>query len=289
MMLGYCCSGGMGTADFARALVYAREGLAVAEAAEQEWHLTPLRILQAEAWRGTGRPRAAIALLEVEVGRSEALGQTRFGIMALDLLGRLLIEQQRPAEAEACFERASVLGTQRRVDFWRGQIVAGLAEARTCLGEPVDRADLRSASDLALARAERFVHARCLQVLAEHALRSGDTAAARVDAERLLALTDEAGLREFSAQGHWLLGRSWLDEAPRKAEVELALALAAARDIDHAAFGVQVCGVLEPLYERSRKVRLAAEAEALAREWRARLALEDDTAAATRPATEESR
>jgi len=36
------------------------------------------------------------------------------------------------------------------------------------------------------------------------------------------------------------------------------------------------------------EVRFAAETQALAREWRTRFALEDDTAAATRPATEES-
>jgi hypothetical protein len=123
----------------------------------------------------------------------------------------------------------------------------------------------------------------------EHALRSGDRAAARVDAARLLALADEAGLREFAALGHWLLGRSWLDEAPRKAEAGLALALAGARQIDHATFGVRVCDMLVPLYERSRKVRLAAETQALAREWRTRLALEDDTPAATRRTHEESR
>jgi len=285
MMLGYCCSGGMGTADFTRALAYAEQGLAIAEAAEQQWHLTPLHILQAEAWRGGGRPRAAIALLQAEIDRTDALGQTRFGIMALDRLGRLLIEQQRCADAEACFLRASTLGTQRRVAFWNGQIVAGLAEARVHLGATVDRASLQLAADGALERDEGFVYARCLEVLAEHALRDGDHAAARTDASRLLALADAAGLREFAAHGHWLIARSWLDEAPRKAEAALSLALAGARAIDHATFGVQVCDVLAPLYERGRKARLAAEVQAQAQAWRERLALDDDMPPLARPAT----
>jgi tetratricopeptide (TPR) repeat protein/transcriptional regulator with XRE-family HTH domain len=282
MMLGYCCSGAMGLADSARAAAYASSGLAIAEAAEQAWHLTPLRILQAEVWRGSGHSEAAIALVRGELERIEGLGQTRFGIMALDLLGRSLLERERAADAEDCFQRAVDLGVSRRVRFWRGQVLAGLALARLQRGAQIDPIDLRAAAEIALASGERFGHARCLQALAEAELQAGRFDAARADAEQVLAVADEAGLREFSAHGRWLLARAWLASAPRRAEAELTRALDSARAIDRAWLAWRICDDLASLHQRARRTRLADDQRAAALEWRKRCT--DRAASAPPPA-----
>src|SRR5207344_2372444 len=104
-MLGYCCSGSMGLADYARADAFARQSIAVIESAEQQWHLAPVRMLQADLWRCVGRIGDAQALLNAELQRIDQIGQPRFGIMALDMLGRLLHEQGRDAEAQDAFGR----------------------------------------------------------------------------------------------------------------------------------------------------------------------------------------
>lgn len=277
MMLGYCCTGAMGIADYGKAAEYAQSGCAVAEAAQQAWHLTPLRLLQADAWRCSGQAQAAFELLQAELERTDRLGQTRFGIMALDILGRLLLEQDCCAQAEDCFRRAAELGADRRVHFWRAQILAGLALARLQRGAAIDGLALRTASEAALIHGERFAHARCLQVLAEGALHAGKPAAARADAEQLLALADAAGLRELSALGRWLLGRAWAADAPRRAEAELLRALATAKAIGRAWLAAQACESLAALYDRGRKTRRAAEQRVAAQDWRARSGISTGT------------
>ena len=263
MMLGYCCTGSMGTAEYARAAAYARDGLAVAEASEQQWHLAPLRLLQADAWRCSGRTRAAFDQLHAELLRSEASAQPRFGIMALDMLGRLLHENGRAEEAEACFARALDSGRRHRVSFWRAQLLAGLAQARLQRRLAVDWPALRSASDAALAQRERFGHARCLAVLSEGALAAGDTSAARDDAGRLLALADPAGMAELTALAHWLLGRAQVADA-RRAEADYAAALHGAERIGRAWLAEQVLLSLAELCERTQRYANAADHRAAA-------------------------
>ena len=241
MMLGWCCTGAMGVADYAFATDQADLGLAVAQAAQQEWHLTPLRILQADAWRCAGEVPSALELLNSELARIEQLGQVRFCIMALDVLGRLWLEQGRPGDARDCFLRALQMGVDRRVHFWRAQVEAGLALARLEEGEPLDREGLSRTSEAALAHSERCAHARCLQVLSEGALRAGQFSLARDEAGRLLALSGQAGLRELSAHACWLLGRSWIDEAPQRARVHLVQAREEAEAIHRPWLARQVC------------------------------------------------
>jgi tetratricopeptide (TPR) repeat protein len=221
MMLGWCCTGAMGVADYALASDHAERGLAVAQAAQQEWHLSPLRILQADAWRCADNVPSALELLSTELARIEPLGQVRFCIIALDVLGRLHLEQGRPDAAQQCFMRALRMGVDRHVHFWRTQIEAGLALARLEQGEPLDREDLARSGETALAHSEGCAHARCLQVLAEGALRAGQFATARDDAGQLLARATRCGLRELSAHACWQLGRGWMDESPQRARRHL--------------------------------------------------------------------
>jgi tetratricopeptide (TPR) repeat protein/transcriptional regulator with XRE-family HTH domain len=231
MMVGYCHTGAFGVADYARALQCAEEGLAVAEAAEQSWHVGPLHLLKADAWRCIGRTFEAQTLLEAEFERSQALAQPRFGIMTLDMLGRLFDEAGRHADAEDCWQRALAESRRHRVHFWREQLLAGLARARLAQGLDVDWPDLQAASEAALARRDRYVHARCLHVLAEGALAADDGARAHSLASRLLALAEPTGMRELAAIARWSLGRALRESAPEQARAELETALAAARQI----------------------------------------------------------
>ena len=231
MMVGYCHTGAFGTADYGRALACAEEGLAVAEAAEQSWHVGPLHLLKADALRCMGRMRGAHALLEAEFERSQALAQPRFGIMTLDILARLFDEEGRHADAADCWQRALDASRRHRVHFWREQLMAGLARARLVQGLPVDWPELHAASEAALARRDRYVHARCLDVLAEGALAAGDVPRAHGLASRLLALAEPAGMRELAAIARWSLGRALRDTAPDQARAELETALTAAQQI----------------------------------------------------------
>jgi tetratricopeptide (TPR) repeat protein/DNA-binding XRE family transcriptional regulator len=232
MMIGYCHSGAFGTADYRRALQCAEEGLAVAEAAWQVWHLGPLHLLQADVWRCQGRVRDAQTLLEAEWQRSQTLKQPRFGIMTLDMLGRLFDEEGRHADAESCWQRALAASEEHRVHFWREQLMAGCAAARLHQGLAVDWPALHEASEAALARRDCYVQARCLVVLAEGALAEGDAGRARDYASRLLALAEPSRMRELEARARWALGRALRDQAPEQARAELDAALALAEQIE---------------------------------------------------------
>jgi tetratricopeptide (TPR) repeat protein/DNA-binding XRE family transcriptional regulator len=232
MMIGYCHAGAFGLADYGRALQCADEGLAVAEAAEQSWHVGPLHLLKADAWRCMGRLTEAQALLEAEFDRSQILGQPRFGIMTLDVLGRLFDEAGRHAEAEDCWQRALAASREHQVHFWRAQLLAGLASARLHQGLQADWDELHAASEAALVRRDRYVHARCLHVLARGALAHGDAARAEERASRLLALAEPAGMRELAALARWSLGCALRNTVPDRARAELETARAAARHIE---------------------------------------------------------
>lgn len=272
-MLGYCFSGSMGVAEYARANDFASQGIAIAEATDQQWHLAPLRLLQADAWRCSGRTVAALELLNAELRRIDQLGLTRFGIIGLDMLGRLLHEQGRPADAQVCFQRALDSGVRHHVNFWRTQVLAGLAQARLHQGLGVDWSELRSADDAALQRDDRCGHARCTEVLAEGALHAGDVAGAREAASRLLALAEPAGMRELAALAHWLLGRAWAAEAPQQAEAECAAALDTAEQAGRPWLAWQARNTLAELCERARKRPQAAEHRAAALGWHERFRL----------------
>jgi tetratricopeptide (TPR) repeat protein/transcriptional regulator with XRE-family HTH domain len=273
MMIGWACSGSMGLADYARAEDHASQGLAIAESNEQKWHLAPLHVLQADAWRCLGRTEPALELLNVEVRRTERAEQARFGIIVRDALGRLLHEQGRYAEAEECFRRALESGARHSVNFWRAQVLSGAALARVYAGLSFDVPALHSECEAALARSDRCGHARCLEALAEAALHSADAAGAHDAAGRLLAMAERSGLREQAALAHWLIGRAWLREAPREAETALASALAAAESLGRPWLAWQVRSAMAEQCERGRRHRRAAEHRTAAAAWRERFSL----------------
>lgn len=231
MMIGYCHAGFTGTADYGRALECADEGLAVAKAAELDWHVGPLNLLRADAWRCIGRVAEARSLLEAEIERARSLDQPRFRIMALDMLARLLDEEGGHADAEDCWQQALASSQAHGIRFWRAQLMAGLALARLHRKREVGWAELHEASEAALAQRDRYVHSRCLVVLAEGALAASDPARAHGFGSRLLALAEPAGMRELTALARWTLGRALLAQEPRQAQAELDAALDEAEQI----------------------------------------------------------
>lgn len=231
MMIGYCHSGAFGLGDYAQALRCAEEGLAIAEAADQVWHEGPLHLLKADALRCMGHVGQAQALLEAEVERSQALTHARFGIMALDMLGRLFCEVGRHAEAEDCWQSALAASHQHDVHFWRAQLMAGLAQARLQQGLQVDWVGLNAASEAARARRDRYVHARCLEVQAEGALANGKSEEAGAFARQMLALAEPAGMRELAAIARFAFGRAMAPSSPARARRHIDAALSEAETI----------------------------------------------------------
>src|SRR3989442_10433517 len=138
----------------------------------------------------------------------ESLKQTRYQLIAYDLIGYLLIDQGRNREAAEQCERGLELARRARVTFWCPRIEANLAIARLRLGQLDVGPALERAASYCRQNAEGFQLVRCLEGLAELALARGDPRACLQFADELLSLVEPAGLRELAAQA-----RRWRGEA----------------------------------------------------------------------------
>ncbi|MDO8770339.1 MAG: AAA family ATPase, partial [Burkholderiaceae bacterium] len=91
MMIGWACTGHMGLADYRRALSYFDGALAIARAADLQWHLGPTLIGRAHVQLALGKFGAAWADLNEVLPRLETLRLVRYQIMAHDALGCLFL------------------------------------------------------------------------------------------------------------------------------------------------------------------------------------------------------
>jgi len=220
MMIGWACTGHMGLADYPRALSSFDAALAIARAADLQWHLGPTLIGRAHVWVALGRFAEAWADLNEALPRLETLGLVRYQMMAHDALGCLLLELNLPEEAAEHFDRGLRLARDAGIRYWLPRLQANLVIAQLRLGVPGDRATLQAARQYAQEHNEGWLTLRCLEALAELALVEGDAQEGIKHAGELLALASRGNMRELIGRAHWLLGRAWLAgkayEAARK-------------------------------------------------------------------------
>jgi tetratricopeptide (TPR) repeat protein len=208
MMIAYACTGYMGLADYPRAESHYRAALGIARDADLQWHLGPTLLgldhVRAclggygEAWTGMNRTLRWL----------EGVKQTRYQLMAYDLLGHLLLELGLHREAAAHCESGLALAARERITFWRPRVEANLAIARLRSGDLAVGASLERALDDCRRHSVRHQMARCLEGLAELSLARGDAPGSLAFATELLEMVEPAGLRELAAQA-----RRWKGEA----------------------------------------------------------------------------
>ncbi|WP_176491282.1 AAA family ATPase [Polaromonas sp. AET17H-212] len=232
MMIGWACTGHMGLADYPRALSSFDAALAIARAADLQWHLGPTLIGRAHVRVALGSFAEAWADLNEALPRLETLGLVRYQMMAHDALGCLLLDLNLPEEAAEHFDRGLRLARDAGIRYWLPRLQANLVIAQLRLGVPGDRATLQAARQYAQEHNEGWLTLRCLEALAELALVEGDAQAGIKHARELLALASRGGMRELTGRAHCLLGRAWLaGKAYAAARKDLVEALGEAKGI----------------------------------------------------------
>ncbi|MEO8120890.1 MAG: AAA family ATPase, partial [Rhodoferax sp.] len=226
MMIGWACTGHMGLADYRRALSHFDAALAIARAADLQWHLGPTLIGRAQVQLALGKYGAAWADLNEVLPRLETLRLLRYQIMAHDALGCLFLDLNVNEQALQHFERGLCLACDAGIMFWRPRLQANLVLAQLRLGRPCDRVALQAAQQYAHDHSEGWLTLRCQEALAELALASGDARGCLAHADALLALASRGDMRELMGQAHYLRGLAWLAaRAYDSAHKELTLAV----------------------------------------------------------------
>jgi tetratricopeptide (TPR) repeat protein/transcriptional regulator with XRE-family HTH domain len=232
MMVAWACTGYGGLGDYARAAAVFQSALDIAQRADLQWHMGPTLLgmdhvractgSYGEAWKGMTRTLRWL----------ESTRQTRYQLIAYDLMGYLLIDIGQHERAVELSERALALASAARITFWRPRIEANLAIASIRLGLLHVGPLLENAMAEARANREGTQGARCLEGLAELAFARGDAAAALRHADELLTLAQRGGLKELAANARRLRGEALAAGGDRVAgAAELALAAEAADQV----------------------------------------------------------
>ena len=229
MMIGWACTGAMGLADYPRAKSHFDAALAIARAADLQWHLGPTLIGRANVKVALGMCGEAWADLNEVLPRLETLGLHRYQIMAHDALGCLFLDLNLPEQALQHFQQGLGLAHHAGTQYWLPRLEADQAIAQLQLGAPCDQAALQAAWQYAQDHSEVWLTLRCLEALAESALAKGDAQGCITHADQLLVLASRGGLREMSSAAHHLRGLSHLmlyDYESARQELTLAVTLA---------------------------------------------------------------
>jgi len=232
LMIGWACLGTMGLGDYPRALASLEASLEIARAADLQWHIGPTLFgidhvractgHYGEAWNGMTRTLRWL----------ESLKLVRYQFNLYDFMGRLLLDLDLNQQALEQTEHALALGRETRIFFWRANIEANHAIARSRLGHRDVAPVLHAALDRSRRTAERYFIPRCLEGLAESALAESDTRRCRANADELLAMAESNGLRELQASARRWRGEALLAEKDYTgAEAELSRAVALADEV----------------------------------------------------------
>ena len=232
MMIGWACTGHMGLADYPRALSHFDAALAIARAADLQWHLGPTLIGRAYVRAALGKFGEAWADLNEALPRLETLRLVRYQIMAHDALGCLFLDLNLPAQASQHFERGLCLARGAGIMYWRPRLESNLVIAQLRLGIPGDQTALQAAQQYSQDHSEVWLTLRCTEALAESALANGDADGCITYADQLLSLAARGDMREMIGQAHRLRGLAWLSvNAYESARKELTLAVTLAQQI----------------------------------------------------------
>jgi tetratricopeptide (TPR) repeat protein len=250
MMIGHACVGTKGLGDYARATANFDAALAIARAADLQWHLGPTLLGRDHVRACIGRYGEAWAGMQQSLRQLQELGQVRYQFIALDAIAHLLLDLGQDALALEHLQRGQALALHTGIQFWSAALDAHAAVARVRLGQTVDAAALHATLQHTRGHAERYMQVRCLDALAEVALRQGDTARCLACADELRLLAEANGLRELQAvAGRWRGEALLADRDFADAEAELSHAAVLAEAAGRVRLMFDLLTALARLYE----------------------------------------
>jgi tetratricopeptide (TPR) repeat protein/transcriptional regulator with XRE-family HTH domain len=232
MMVAYSHSGYMGFGDYAQARANFESALEIAQRADLQWHIPPTRLGLDCVRACLGEYASALHGIRQTIRSLERLKLPRYQVMAYELLTSLLLDLDLNQQAFEHAERGLALAGTAKITFWRVRSEASHAIARMRLGD----LDVGPALNRTLSRArennERTQMVRCLEGLAELALRRGDFDACGALGAEMLALAEAGAMSELAARGRLWSGEALAAAGERNAALEqLALAAATAEKI----------------------------------------------------------
>ena len=232
MMIGHACVGTKGLGDYPRATASFEAALEIARAADLQWHIGPTLLGLDHVRACTGRYGEAWAGMRETLRWLESLRQVRYQLIAHDFIGHLLLDLGLNERAIEQLESGLALARDTGIMFWRATIEAGVAIARSRLGQRDVAPALQATLEQTRRTSERYLMVRCIDGLAEIALTAGDAGRCRAYGDELLAIAAPNGLRELEASARRWRGEALLaGKAFVEAHAELSRAAALATDI----------------------------------------------------------
>lgn len=208
MMIGHACVGTKGLGDYSRALSSFNGALAIARAADLQWHMGPTLLGLDHVLACTGEYGTAWTGMMKTLRWLESLKQVRYQFIAYDFIGHLLLDLGLNEQALQHMESGLALSRETGILFWRATLDTHLAVARSRLGQRFDTSALQATLEQTRRTSERYMMVRCLEGLAEIALAAGNAILCCVYVDELLAIAEPNGLRELEA-----VARRWRGEA----------------------------------------------------------------------------
>jgi tetratricopeptide (TPR) repeat protein/transcriptional regulator with XRE-family HTH domain len=250
MMIAFACTGYMGLADYPRAEASFEASLAIARSADLQWHMGPTLLGLDHVRACTGRYGEAFDGMMKTLRWLEGVKQTRYQLIAYDLLAHLLIDLGFNQQAVEQCERGLALAQRERIPFWRPRMAANLAIARLRMGDLDVGPALEGALEECRRHSELTQLARCLEGLAQLALARGDPEGCLAFADELLSLVEPAGLRELAALARRWRGEAMLARGNHEGALEdLGRALGQAQEIGRPRLAAEVHGALARTHE----------------------------------------
>ncbi len=249
MMIGHACVGTKGLGHYPQAMTNFESALDIARAADLQWHIGPTLLGLDHVRACTGHYGKAWTGMVKTLHWLASLGQSRYQLIACDFMGHLLLDLGLNERALEQLERGLALADDTGIMFWRAELDAQAAIARSRLGQPQIAPTLEIALEQSRRTSERYLMLRCIEGLAEIALAAGDASRCLTYADELLAVAQQNGLREIEAVARRWRGEALLAEKDfALAHTELSRAAALAEEIGRVRLQMDVQVALARLF-----------------------------------------
>jgi tetratricopeptide (TPR) repeat protein len=271
MMIAHARSGYLGLGDYAQARANFEGALEIAERADLQWHIPPTRLGLACVTGYLGDYAGAVTELLQMTRSLERSKLPRYQVMAYEMLASLLLDVGLDRQALRAAEKALAVADAANNAFWRVRTEATCAIARLRLGDLDVAAALTAPLRAARDNDERSHVVRCLEGLAELALRRGELEACTAVAAEMLTLAEGAAMPELAARARLWRGRVLAARGElRPAVEELELAATSAEQLGRVRLAKDACAALAEIADGGahpgRAAELAARLDASARE-----------------------
>lgn len=231
-MAAYAYTGQFGVGDYRQANAHFESAFEIAQAADLQWHMGPMLLGIDYVRACLGRYGAAWTGMMRTLGWLESVKLKRYQVVAHVFMVHLLLDLGLNEKALEFSERGLALARDTKMKFWRPHIEANLAIASMRLGHLDVAPALEEVLRQTRENGERHYMVRCLEGLAELALRRGDAEQCLAVATELLAHAQGSGVKELAAQARRWSGEALAITGRREAAVEhLGLAAATAEEI----------------------------------------------------------